>query len=131
MDPILKLLIIDDNQDTLVAMEAYFTKRNYSVTTIDSGLEALKLIESQSQKFDIMITDIVMPDVSGVAIISVAKRLTPNMPVIAITGWGEHPQALASEAKADSVIKKPIELMKLDDVVVACLTSRECLECPY
>ena len=124
MDPILKLLIIDDNQDTLVAMEAYFTKRNYSVTAIDSGLEALKLIESQSQKFDIMITDIVMPDVSGVAIISVAKRLTPNMPVIAITGWGEHPQVLASEAKADSVIKKPIELMKLERKIISLVLKR-------
>jgi DNA-binding response OmpR family regulator len=124
MDPILKLLIIDDNQDTLVAMEAYFTKRNYSVTAINSGLEALKLIESQSQKFDIMITDIVMPDVSGVAIISVAKRLTPNMPVIAITGWGEHPQVLASEAKADSVIKKPIELMELERKIISLILKR-------
>jgi DNA-binding response OmpR family regulator len=124
MDPILKLLIIDDNQDTLVAMEAYFTKRNYSVTAIDNGLEALKLIESQSQKFDIMITDIVMPDVSGVAIISVAKRLTPNMPVIAITGWGEHPQVLASEAKADTVIKKPIELMKLERKIISLVLRR-------
>ena len=124
MDTILKLLIIDDDQDTLVAMEAYFTKRNYSVTAIDSGLEALKLIESQSQKFDIMITDIVMPDVSGVAIISVAKRLTPNMPVIAITGWGEHPQVLASEAKADSVIKKPIELMKLERKIISLVLRR-------
>jgi DNA-binding response OmpR family regulator len=124
MDTILKLLIIDDDQDTLVAMKAYFTKRNYSVTAIDSGLEALKLIESQSQKFDIMITDIVMPDVSGVAIISVAKRLTPNMPVIAITGWGEHPQVLASEAKADSVIKKPIELMKLERKIISLVLRR-------
>ena len=124
MDPILKLLIIDDNQDTLAAMEAYFTKRNYSVTAIDSGLEALKLIESQSQKFDIMITDIVMPDVSGVAIISVAKRLTPNMPVIAITGWGEHPQVLASEAKADSVIKKPIELIELERKIISLVLKR-------
>jgi len=124
MDPILKLLIIDDDQDTLVAMEAYFTKRNYSVNAINSGLDALKLIESQSQKFDIMITDIVMPDVSGVAIISVANRLTPNMPIIAITGWGEHPQALASEAKADSVIKKPIELMELERKIISLVLKR-------
>ena len=119
MDPILKLLIIDDDQDTLVAMEAYFTKRNYSVTAIDSGLDALKLIESQSRKFDIMITDIVMPDVSGVAIIAVTKKLIPDMPIIAITGWGEHPQARASEAKADSVIKKPIELMELEGKIIS------------
>ncbi len=124
MDPILKLLIIDDDQDTLVAMEAYFTKRNYSVTAIDSGLDALKLIESQSQKFDIMITDIVMPDVSGVAIIAVTKKLIPDMPIIAITGWGEHPQALASEAKADSVIKKPIELMELEGKIISLVLKR-------
>lgn len=124
MDPILKLLIIDDDQDTLVAMEAYFTKRNYSVTAIDNGLDALKLIESQSQKFDIMITDIVMPDVSGVAIIAVAKKLIPDMPIIAITGWGEHPQALASEAKADSVIKKPIELMELERKIISLVLKR-------
>jgi len=124
MDPILKLLIIDDQKDTLVSMETYFTKRNFSVTAIDSGLDALKLIESKSRKFDLMITDIVMPNVSGVAIISVAKRLNPDMPVIAITGWGEHPQALASEAKADVIIKKPIELMELEKKILSLVLKR-------
>ena len=63
----------------------------------------------------------VMPYVGGVAIISVAKETYPRLPVIAITGWGEHPENLASEAQADIVLKKPIELIELEKKVVSLL----------
>jgi DNA-binding response OmpR family regulator len=55
-----------------------------------------------------------MPDISGVGVISIVKKKYPAVPVIAITGWGEHPEALATEADADLVLEKPFELAELD-----------------
>ena len=73
--------------------------------------------ETEKQGFDLIITDIVMPNISGLAIISIVKKKCPGIPVIAITGWGEHPETLAVEAQADLVLEKPFELNELDDVI--------------
>lgn len=74
----------------------------------------LKLPETATPGFDLIITDLVMPDISGVAIISIIKKKFPVTPVIAITGWGRHPEALAAEADVDAVLEKPFELSELD-----------------
>jgi len=116
------LLIIDDHEHTLESMEKYFRMRGYVVTSAANGLDALKLMEHRSD-FDLIITDIVMPDVSGIAVISVAKRMLPDLPLIAITGWGEHPECLACEANADLVVKKPVQLEALEKTALKLLKS--------
>ena len=112
-----KLLIIDDNEEVLISLYNYFIAKNYDVTSASNGLDALKLIESGQEEFDLIITDLVMPTVSGVGIIAIVKRKNPDVPIIAITGWGEHPEALAKEARADVVLEKPVELSDLEATV--------------
>ena len=113
MNKPLTLLIIDDNEEILVALKDFFSMDNFNVYSAIDGLEALKIIESENIAFDLIITDIVMPNISGVGIISIVKKRWPDVPVIAITGWGEHPEALAAEADADLVIEKPFDLAEL------------------
>jgi len=112
--PTARLLIIEDNEEVLRSLKKYFTKKEYAVVTASNGLDGLKAYENDPQGFDLIITDLVMPNISGVAIISLVKKKSPETPVIAITGWGEHPEALATEAQADLVLEKPIELDKMD-----------------
>jgi DNA-binding NtrC family response regulator len=64
-----------------------------------------------------------MPDISGVALISIIKKKYPAMRVIAITGWGEHPETLATEAEADHVLEKPFELSDLERLIKRLLSS--------
>ena len=61
----LKILIVDDDKEILTALSEYFCCKNHSVTTASNGLNGLKLLEAEKNGFDIMITDIVMPDISG------------------------------------------------------------------
>jgi DNA-binding response OmpR family regulator len=124
MDKPYKLLIIDDNEETLTMLHAFFTKKNYDVTSSLSGLEGLKLFESDKKGFDLVITDLVMPNISGVAVISIIKKKTPDTPIIAITGWGEHPESLASEANADLILPKPLQLDELEVFVLDLLTKK-------
>ena len=49
------------------------------------------------------------------------KKKRPDMPIIAITGWGEQPEALAKEAMADLILQKPLELIDLEDHIVKLL----------
>ena len=103
-----RLLIIDDNKEILTALADFLSKKKYDVVSASDGLDGLKLLEKEQQGFDLIITDLVMPNISGVGLISIIKKKFPDLPVIAITGWGEHPEALATEAQADRVLEKPI-----------------------
>jgi len=113
----LKVLIIDDTEEVLSALCKYFKQKDYTVLSATNGLDGLKLIETEKEDLDIIITDLVLPNISGVAVISIVKKKYPQLPVIAITGWGEHPESLAKEAKADLVMEKPFKLPELEQAV--------------
>ena len=124
MDKKLRLLIIDDSEETVAGLKHFFSK-SYEVYTALDGMEGLKLFDIEKEGFDLVITDLVMPYISGVGVISIIKKKYADTPVIAITGWGEHPGALATEAQADIVLEKPIELPELDKLVADLLAKKK------
>jgi DNA-binding response OmpR family regulator len=112
-----KLLIIDDDEHVLANLCYFLNDKKYDVTSASDGLEGLKLFENDQQGFDLVITDVVMPKISGMGLISIIKKKFPDTPVIAITGWGEYPEAFAAESQADKVLSKPFELSELDKAI--------------
>jgi DNA-binding response OmpR family regulator len=66
-----------------------------------------------------------MPNISGVGLIEIIKKKFPSLPVIAITGWGEHPETLATEAQADQILEKPFELSELDKAIKGIISSKK------
>ena len=124
MDKPSKLLIIDDNKEILDALCEFLSKKKYDISSANNGLEGLKYLDKAQQGFDVVITDLIMPDISGVALISIIKKRYPDTLVIAITGWGEHPEALATEAEADLVMEKPFELSELEKSLKKLLSSK-------
>jgi len=120
-----KILIIDDSEEILKTYKKFFVKKNYIVSTASNGLDGLKILQTKPCDFDLVITDIVMPNISGVGIISIVKKKFPDILIIAITGWGEHPEILASEAEADLVLDKPIDLSELDRLINNLLESKK------
>ena len=81
--------------------------------------ELLKLLELED--YDLVITDIVMPYVSGVGVITALKAKRPHIPVIAITGYGKEPEEAALEKQADAVLAKPVKMSVLKDLLVKLL----------
>jgi len=118
-----KILVIDDSKETIAGLHSFFAEK-YDVITASNGLDGLKHFETDAA-IDLVITDLVMPDISGVGVISIVKKKYPGIPVIAITGWGEHPEALATEAAADLVLEKPFELAELDRHVSDMLAKKK------
>jgi DNA-binding NtrC family response regulator len=118
-----RLLVIDDSRETVAGLQSFLSP-NYDVITAYNGLDGLKAFESSGGRIDLVITDLVMPEISGVGVISIIKKKYPGTPVIAITGWGEHPGALATEAEADLVLDKPFELVDLERHVAGLLVGR-------
>ena len=125
MEKSLKLLIIDDDEHVLAKLGYFLNEKKYDVTSVANGFEALKLIENAKQRFDLIITDIVMPQISGIGLISIIKKKNPDTPVIAITGWGEYPEAFATESQADKVLSKPFGLTELDDAINELISSKK------
>ena len=118
-----KLLVIDDSEQ-VVDILTRFLSQKYDVITAYKGLDGIKAFEAHKGDIDLVITDLVMPEISGVGVISVIKKRYPGTPVIAITGKGEHPAALAMEADADVVLNKPFEFVDLDRHVTELLAKK-------
>ena len=86
-------------------------------------MEGLKKIRVGG--FNLVITDIVMPYVSGTGVVTALKESTPNIPVIAITGYGTEPESVALEKKADLVLSKPVKMAILKEHIANLLDAYE------
>lgn len=101
------ILIIDDNKAELEAMTDVLSLPEYNIVTSSSGKEALKIM--QQQDFDVVLTDLVMPDIDGMEILKTAKSIDPDAQVIMITGHGSIDKAVeAMRAGAVNFIEKPV-----------------------
>jgi DNA-binding response OmpR family regulator len=118
-----QILLIDDSKETVEGLKSFLDKK-YVVCTAFNGLEGLKAFDENEKKPDLVITDLVLPLISGIGLISLLKQQSPQTPVIAITGWGRHPSELATEAKADMILMKPFELEDLDRSVLRLLSVK-------
>ena len=118
-----RILIIDDSKETVEGLGSFFRDKYY-VLTAYNGLDGIKEFDNSDGCVDLVLTDLVMPDISGVGVISVIKKKSPELPIIAMTGWGEHPGALARDAKVDLVLNKPFELEDLDRHVAELLARK-------
>jgi DNA-binding NtrC family response regulator len=118
-----KILVIEDDVDVLSMIVKHLEHEGYSVITATDGMEGLKILKSG--EYDLVITDIVMPYVSGAGVVTALKQRKPHIPVIAITGYGEVPEAVAMEKKADLVLSKPVKMSELKDHMAKLLELSE------
>ena len=119
-----RLLIVDDSEEILISFYEFFISKGYDVETATDGLAALKLLRDPNHHFDCLITDLVMPNISGVGLISIVKREFTHMKIIAMTGYGNPPSELASEAAADMVLPKPVDPYTIEEKVIDLLEKQ-------
>ncbi len=110
-----RVLVVEDDNEVRSMLSDYLTFLGYQTDTAADGLEGLNRIKEQT--YDLVITDIAMPYVSGIGIISILKKNHPDIPVIAITGYGYHAEELAQEKNADFIMGKPFDVQKLKEAI--------------
>ena len=116
-----KILVVEDDLNVLSMIIKHLEYDGYEVITATDGMEGLKQL--QAAEYDLVITDIVMPYVSGVGVVTAVKEKKPQVPVIAITGYGKEPESAAVEKKADLVLAKPVKMSMLKDFISDLLAS--------
>jgi DNA-binding NtrC family response regulator len=80
-----KLLIVDDSKSILHALDRVFADTPYDVTTMDNPVKAYEKIENEH--FDIIISDIMMPELNGLSLLRKIKDFNGTIQVIMITGY--------------------------------------------
>ena len=114
-----RILIIDDERPVRVILKKMFEDKEFHITTASNGKEGMILF--REKPFDLVITDIIMPEKEGIEVINELKTDYPDVPIIAISGGGQnapgHYLEVAKILGADSIFEKPIERKKLLNAV--------------
>jgi two-component system, sensor histidine kinase and response regulator len=111
-----KILIIDDEEKILTRIERILEKEDYSVDTAPNGITAIEKIRGGD--YDIVITDINMPDKSGFEIMEFIKNNRPDILPLVLTGYASVESAIRSiKLGAYDFIQKPVDIETLKHVV--------------
>ncbi len=106
------ILVVDDEESIRDLCARVLTRAGYAVVTAPSGEEAVARLAQDS--FDLLISDIRMPGISGLEVLERAKATFPQIRVVLITGFGT-PQMLtrAQQSGADRILTKPFNPIEL------------------
>ncbi len=115
------VLIVDDEKNYLVVLEALLSPEGYEILTADNAREALRLIREAD--LDLVITDMKMPGMNGMELLEESKKIKPELPLIMMTAYGTIEMAVeAMKKQAYDYITKPFQNEQLK------LTIRKALE---
>jgi GAF domain-containing protein/CheY-like chemotaxis protein len=109
-----KILVIDDEVSVLDIVAEVLSARGHSVTVAPGGREGL--LSFSSGGYDLVLTDLGMPDVNGWEVLRAVKESRPATPVLVLTGWGDTTEAPAGP-RPDGVLTKPFDLRSLATAV--------------
>jgi DNA-binding NtrC family response regulator len=117
-----ELLIVDDEPQMLIAVHETLRRLGYGVTTAGSGMEALCRLKEKY--YQLVITDMRMPEVSGLDLLRKVKSVAPQTPVILLTAYGTIQNAVdAMREGAYDYLLKPFSSESLENVVRRALES--------
>ncbi len=111
-----KILVIDDEKPTLGMFRLFLDAYGYTVLTAENGAEGIEIFEKE--KPPIVITDIKMPGMDGLEVLTRIKEIDPMTEVIVITGHGDMDLAVeALNLNANDFINKPIQRSALESAL--------------
>jgi len=111
-----RILVLDDEEIIRDLLRETFQKKGYKVETAMQGKEALEKINND--RYDLLVTDLRLPDVSGMKILTTVKKKHPDLGIIMITAYGSIKNAVkAMKQGAFDYIAKPFNLDEMELVV--------------
>lgn len=122
------ILIVDDEQNIRRVLEAVLSKEGHTVLTAENGRRGIETVKSNPD-IDVMISDLIMPDINGVELLAAAKEIKPSMSVLMITAHGTIKSAVdAMKLGAMDYIPKPFDLDDIKLLVQNALERKEMSE---
>ncbi len=105
-----RVLVVDDERDYLQLMQSHLQRRGYQVHTAMNGQEAMARLQN-GESFEVMVTDLMMPEMDGLELLREARGLDPMLEVVVISGAGTLESAISSmrAGGAFDYLPKPLE----------------------
>jgi DNA-binding NtrC family response regulator len=111
------ILVVDDEPNIRRVLEAVFTKDKYRVFTAENGRKALDVISAEPE-LDVLLCDLIMPDLNGVEVLKAAKEANPGLSVVMITAHGTIRTAVeAMRLGAFDYVTKPFDMDEIKLIV--------------
>ena len=123
------ILCIDDNALVRECLDICLTHFDHRVMVASDGKQGMELFRTatlKNQPYEVVITDLGMPDVDGHHVARTIKAESPNTPVIMMTGWGTTMRDDGETApEVDAVIGKPPHVQELNDLILRVTTPAQ------
>jgi two-component system response regulator PilR (NtrC family) len=122
-----EILVVDDQETNRKVITAILTREGYHIAAAADGREAMRLLRERT--FDVVITDMLMPNADGLELITFIRGLEKRPAVIPMSGGGSYVSAdnaleLAKKMGAENPLPKPFTTKELRAAVVAALEHR-------
>ena len=112
----MKILLIDDDHESLEALNMILSPTEHECRTFENPVKAIE--DFKKNDYDVIITDISMPEMSGIEVLKVSKQINPDIYVILITGYRDLEAAIdAVNNKAFAFFDKPVNVEGLLDTI--------------
>jgi DNA-binding response OmpR family regulator len=119
-----RILVIEDDQEMRSLLKDFFEEEGFEIDSVSNGSEAFRILIREL--FDLVITDIRMPGLTGLDIIPGIKKLQPETPIIAITAFGsEEVHRRATERGVTAYLEKPLRFHELRTMIREIISSKE------
>lgn len=126
-----RVLVVDDQRSLLEILQRWLSRGGYEVHVAADGVEALA--KARDHRFDVVVTDLKMPGINGLQLMSLFKDLDPTVEVIFLTGQGTMQDAIEAlrEGRAFDFLQKPLrDLHELNLAIDKALLRRRKFEPP-
>jgi len=121
-----KILLVDDEKRALEALSRTLQMMGYQSVGVSDPNMAQDLLKKED--YDILIADLIMPEVDGIRLLEFTKRIKPDLPVIILTGYGTVKTAVEAMKKgAFDYVTKPYNIDEIDLIVKRALQQRDLL----
>lgn len=112
------ILIVEDEQELLDIISMVLRNKGYNVYTASNGKLALEIIETKGQELDLILSDIIMPQMSGIQLLDEIKKKLPFKPIVALTTGHTNTNIEDIYAKgAVNLLRKPFHLEDLTKMI--------------
>jgi two-component system cell cycle response regulator CpdR len=121
-----RVLIADDEASMRTLVARAIALDGHDVVTAEDGAEALDILERESGAFDLLLTDIQMPVMDGIALALLAARDFPDLTILLMTGFADQRErAHGLNAIVHDVVTKPFSVADIRTAVTAALGARK------
>ncbi len=119
-----RILIVEDRDSLRRMLELALRQEGYEVEAAADGLSGIRRVEEQP--FDLVLTDLKLPDASGLDVLAASRRAQPRAPVVVLTGFGTVATAVeAMKLGAYDFLEKPVEIDDLAAMIAGAIGERD------